>query len=259
MRRTSLVDRLPPLASALPATSERTKALLAAASNLYGYCPVDAPITAATPFGRDYPKLRDSPCGYLGRCPCRAAGWPDPHDRDPLQRLHRGELQDSVRYTTTTRICAKSGGLRGSRKRGHLPHSPTGTSAHQLLLLLTVVRSRRHVRSRAGLQWLGEDNGEDRPHPSGSGSALGEQAEPQGENQVVVHHGHQVRRPELVPRASRRVTCMSFADKLLNRVRMADMNSGTIDGDPASTLKITQCGVHALPGPADAARHLLLS
>ena len=154
MRRTSLVDRLPPLASALPATSERTEALLAAASNLYGYCPVDAPITAATPFGRDYPKLRDSPCGYLGRCPCRASGWPDPHDRDPLQRLYRGELQDSVRYTTTTRICATSGGLRGSRKRDHLPHSPTGTSAHQLPLLRTVVRSRRHVRSRAGLQCL---------------------------------------------------------------------------------------------------------
>ena len=106
---------------------------------------------------------------------------------------------------------------------------------------------------------LGEDNGEDRPHPTGSGSALGVQAEPQGENQVVVHHGHQVRRPELVPRASRRVTCMSFADELLNLLRMADMNSMDLDGDPSSPLKFTKSGIHALPRRADALRHLLLS
>ena len=51
----------------------------------------------------------------------------------------------------------------------------------------------------------------------------------------------------------------SFADELLNRLRMADLNSGTIDGDPASTLKLTKSRIHALPGPAYAVRHLLLS
>ena len=48
----------PPLASALLAASERTEALLATASNLYGYGPVDAPITAATPLAATHPKLR---------------------------------------------------------------------------------------------------------------------------------------------------------------------------------------------------------
>jgi NAD(P)-dependent dehydrogenase (short-subunit alcohol dehydrogenase family) len=48
----------PPLASALLAASERTDALLATASNLYGYGPVDAPITAATPLAATHPKLR---------------------------------------------------------------------------------------------------------------------------------------------------------------------------------------------------------
>ena len=39
----------PPLASALLAGAERSGAVLATVSNLYGYGPVDAPITPATP------------------------------------------------------------------------------------------------------------------------------------------------------------------------------------------------------------------
>ena len=48
----------PPLASALPAASERSGAVLATVSNLYSYGPVDAPITPATPLAATHPKLR---------------------------------------------------------------------------------------------------------------------------------------------------------------------------------------------------------
>ncbi|MCI0689860.1 MAG: FAD-dependent monooxygenase, partial [Sporichthyaceae bacterium] len=48
----------PPLASALLVAAERAGAVLATASNLYGYGPVDAPITTATPLAATHPKLR---------------------------------------------------------------------------------------------------------------------------------------------------------------------------------------------------------
>jgi nucleoside-diphosphate-sugar epimerase len=48
----------PPLASALLTAAERSGAVLAAASNLYGYGPVDGPITAATPLAATQPKLK---------------------------------------------------------------------------------------------------------------------------------------------------------------------------------------------------------
>jgi nucleoside-diphosphate-sugar epimerase len=48
----------PPLASALLTAAERTGAVLATASNLYGYGPVDGPITADTPLAATHPKLK---------------------------------------------------------------------------------------------------------------------------------------------------------------------------------------------------------
>jgi nucleoside-diphosphate-sugar epimerase len=48
----------PPLAEALLLAAERTGAVLATASNLYGYGPVDGPITAETPLRATHPKLR---------------------------------------------------------------------------------------------------------------------------------------------------------------------------------------------------------
>ncbi|MGE5289073.1 MAG: NAD-dependent epimerase/dehydratase family protein [Micromonosporaceae bacterium] len=48
----------PPLASALLTAAERSGAVLVTASNLYGYGPVDEPITAATPLAATHPKLR---------------------------------------------------------------------------------------------------------------------------------------------------------------------------------------------------------
>ncbi|MPZ81081.1 MAG: NAD-dependent epimerase [Actinophytocola sp.] len=48
----------PPIASALLTAAERGGAVLAAASNLYGYGEVDAPITADTPLAATHPKLK---------------------------------------------------------------------------------------------------------------------------------------------------------------------------------------------------------
>jgi nucleoside-diphosphate-sugar epimerase len=48
----------PPLASALLTAAERSGAVLAAVSNLYGYGPVDGPITQKTPLAATHPKLR---------------------------------------------------------------------------------------------------------------------------------------------------------------------------------------------------------
>src|SRR4051794_267963 len=47
----------PPMASALLTAAERSGAVLATASNLYGYGPVDGPITATTPLAATHPKL----------------------------------------------------------------------------------------------------------------------------------------------------------------------------------------------------------
>jgi nucleoside-diphosphate-sugar epimerase len=48
----------PPLSAALLTAAESSGAVLATASNLYGYGPVDGPITAATPLAATHPKLR---------------------------------------------------------------------------------------------------------------------------------------------------------------------------------------------------------
>ena len=48
----------PPLAAAFLTAAERTGAVLAAMSNLYGYGPVDGPITTKTPIAATHPKLR---------------------------------------------------------------------------------------------------------------------------------------------------------------------------------------------------------
>jgi len=48
----------PPLAAALLTAAERSGAVLATASNLYGYGPVDGPITDTTPLAATQPKLK---------------------------------------------------------------------------------------------------------------------------------------------------------------------------------------------------------
>jgi len=67
----------PPLAAALLTAAERSGAVLAVASNLYGYGPVAGPITDATPLAATHPKLR-----------LRADMW-----REALARHDAGKLR----------------------------------------------------------------------------------------------------------------------------------------------------------------------
>jgi nucleoside-diphosphate-sugar epimerase len=74
----------PPLASALLAAAERGGAVLTTASNLYGYGPVDAPITAATPLAATHPKLR-----------LRADMWRDARAAHEAGRIRTTEVRSS--------------------------------------------------------------------------------------------------------------------------------------------------------------------
>src|SRR6266498_1353209 len=69
----------PPLASSLLTAAERSGAVLVSASNLYGYGPVDGPITPETPLAATQPKLR-----------LRAQMW-----RDALAAHQAGRLRTS--------------------------------------------------------------------------------------------------------------------------------------------------------------------
>ena len=81
----------PPLAAALLTAAQRSGAVLAVASNLYGYGPVETADNG-----------RDATCGdtseaaaargHVARGPVPSPGWPHPCHRDPLQRLHRSQL-----------------------------------------------------------------------------------------------------------------------------------------------------------------------
>lgn len=74
----------PPLAAALLTAAERSGAVLAVTSNLYGYGPVEGPITDATPLGATHPKLR-----------VRADMWREALARHQAGRLRVTEIRSS--------------------------------------------------------------------------------------------------------------------------------------------------------------------
>jgi nucleoside-diphosphate-sugar epimerase len=74
----------PPLAAALLTAAERSGAVLAVASNLYGYGPVEAPITDATPLTATHPKLR-----------LRADMWREALARHQAGRIRVTEVRSS--------------------------------------------------------------------------------------------------------------------------------------------------------------------
>jgi nucleoside-diphosphate-sugar epimerase len=74
----------PPLAAALLGAAERTGAVLVTASNLYGYGPVDGPITEDTPLAATHPKLR-----------LRAAMWQDALAAHRAGRIRASEVRAS--------------------------------------------------------------------------------------------------------------------------------------------------------------------
>jgi len=82
----------PPLAAALLTAAERSGAVYALANNLYGYGPVDGPITATTPLAATHPKLR-----------LRADMW-----RDALVRAEAGRIKAVTEVRASDYIEANS-------------------------------------------------------------------------------------------------------------------------------------------------------
>lgn len=74
----------PPLADALLTAAERSGAVLAVASNLYGYGPVAGPITDSTPLAATHPKLR-----------LRADMWREALARHQGGRIRVAEIRSS--------------------------------------------------------------------------------------------------------------------------------------------------------------------
>jgi nucleoside-diphosphate-sugar epimerase len=74
----------PPITAALLAAAERSGAVLAVASNLYGYGPVDGPIADATPLAATHPKLR-----------LRADMWREALARHQAGRIRVTEIRSS--------------------------------------------------------------------------------------------------------------------------------------------------------------------
>ena len=74
----------PPLAAALLTAAERSGAVLATMSNLYGYGPVDGPITQKTPLAATHPKLR-----------LRAEMWADALAAQEAGRIRTTEVRAS--------------------------------------------------------------------------------------------------------------------------------------------------------------------
>lgn len=74
----------PPLAAALLTAAERSGAVLAVTSNLYGYGPVQGPIRDATPLAASHPKLR-----------VRADMWREALARHQAGRLRVTEIRSS--------------------------------------------------------------------------------------------------------------------------------------------------------------------
>ena len=127
----------PPLASALLAAAERSGAVLATANNLYGYGPVDGPITEATPLAADASEAAH-PGGHVAGRARRTRGRPDPGHRGARQRLHRGELDlqhgpGQAAACRQARLCADSPGRAaqldvGPRRRADAGHRRDGRS-----------------------------------------------------------------------------------------------------------------------------------
>jgi len=74
----------PPIAAALLTAAERSGAVLAVTSNLYGYGPVSGPITDATPLAATHPKLR-----------LRADMWREALARHEAGRIRVVEIRSS--------------------------------------------------------------------------------------------------------------------------------------------------------------------
>jgi nucleoside-diphosphate-sugar epimerase len=138
----------PPLASALLTAAERSGAVLAAASNLYGYGPVDGPITPETPLAATHPKLR-----------LRAQMWRDAQAAQRAGRLRATEVRasDYIEANSIFSFVLAKPLLAGKRAyvpaKLDVPHSWTST-IDVARTLITIARDERAW----GTAWLAPTN-----------------------------------------------------------------------------------------------------
>lgn len=124
----------PPLASALLTAAERSGAVLASMSNLYGYGPVDGPITQKTPIAATHPKLR-----------LRAEMWDDQLAAQQAGRIRTTEVRASDYIEANSVLSTVIGKSLLAGKRAYspspldVPHS--WTSIHDCARALVTVAS----------------------------------------------------------------------------------------------------------------------
>jgi nucleoside-diphosphate-sugar epimerase len=134
----------PPLAAALLTAAERSGAVLATMSNLYGYGPVDGPITQKTPMAATHPKLR-----------LRAEMWADARAAHEAGRIRATEVRASDYIELNSLISTQIGKplLAGSRAYSpwplDVPHSWTSIQ-DSARALVTIAAS----ESALGEAWL---------------------------------------------------------------------------------------------------------
>jgi nucleoside-diphosphate-sugar epimerase len=134
----------PPLAAALQTAAERSGAVLATMSNLYGYGPVDGPITQKTPMAATHPKLR-----------LRAEMWTDARAAHEAGRIRATEVRASDYIELNSLISTQIGKplLAGSRAYSpwplDVPHSWTSIQ-DSARALVTIAAS----ESALGEAWL---------------------------------------------------------------------------------------------------------
>jgi len=134
----------PPLAAALLTAAERSGAVLASMSNVYGYGPVDGPIGQKTPIAATHPKLR-----------LRAQMWQDALAAQQDGRIRTTEVRASDYIEQNSLLTTAIGKplLAGSRAYSpwplDVPHSWTSIS-DCALALVTVAADERAL----GQAWL---------------------------------------------------------------------------------------------------------
>ena len=134
----------PPLAAALLTAAERSGAVLATMSNVYGYGPVDGPITQKTPLAATHPKLR-----------LRAQLWQDALDAHLAGRIRATEVRASDYIEQNSLLSSAIGKQLLAGKRAYspspldVPHSWTSIS-DCARALVTVAADERSL----GQAWL---------------------------------------------------------------------------------------------------------
>jgi nucleoside-diphosphate-sugar epimerase len=134
----------PPLASALLAAAERSGAVLATVSNLYGYGPVDAPITAVTPLAATHPKLR-----------LRAQMWRDALAAHQAGRIRATEVRGSDYIEANSVFSVVLAAPLSAGKRAYVPAAldvpHSWTSIADVVQTLVMVATREQAWGQA---WL---------------------------------------------------------------------------------------------------------